>query len=177
MTVDNRFLIKKFEHFEHIFVLFSQTTRLPFIECDEETFDDQVYVFTDEERIKEAGQKYLKEKIALMAVKIPQAHIKAFLSGLYSVGVNALMVQDEGAPVRVELEQLVPKPDLEEANKGPVPKLNPELQLTRPVFSPGAAAAGGTQRGGKEKTPFPGRGDGCQYDEIPPLSWLWTSQR
>ena len=58
MTVDNRFLIKKFEHFEHIFVLFSQTTRLPFIECDEETFDDQVYVFTDEERIKEAGQKY-----------------------------------------------------------------------------------------------------------------------
>src|SRR5699024_2306140 len=134
MTVDNRFLIKKFEHFEHIFVLFSQTTRLPFIECDEETFDDQVYVFTDEERIKEAGQKYLKEKIALMAVKIPQAHIKAFLSGLYSVGVNALMVQDEGAPVRVELEQLVPKPDLEEANKGPVPKLNPELQLTALYF-------------------------------------------
>ena len=46
MTVDNRFLIKKFEHFEHIFVLFSQTTRLPFIECDEETFDDQVYVLS-----------------------------------------------------------------------------------------------------------------------------------
>ena len=103
MTVDNRFLIKKFEQFEEIFVLFSQTTKLPFIECDEETFDDQIFVFTEEERVKEAGQKYVKEKIALMAVKIPQAQIKAFLSGLYSVGVNALMVQDEGAPARAEL--------------------------------------------------------------------------
>lgn len=134
MTVDNRFLVKKFEQFEQIFVLFSQATKLPFIECDEETFDDQIFVFTSEEQVKEAGQKYVKEKIALVAVRIPQSQIKVFLRGLYSVGVNALMVQDEGAPVRVELDQLVPKPDLEEANQGPIPKLNPELQLTTLYF-------------------------------------------
>ena len=60
MTIDNRFLIKKFESFENIFVLFSQTTKLPFVECDEESFDDQVYVFTDEERTKEFARKYTK---------------------------------------------------------------------------------------------------------------------
>ena len=44
MTVDNSFLIKKFEKYESIYVLFSQMTKLPFVECDEETYDDQVYV-------------------------------------------------------------------------------------------------------------------------------------
>lgn len=134
MTIDNRFLIKKFESFENIFVLFSQATKLPFVECDEETFDDQVYVFTDEAQTKEFAKKYTKEKILLLAVKIPQPQIKAFLSGLYAIGVNALVVQDEGAPVRVELEQLSPKPDLEALKSQPIPKLNPELQLTALYF-------------------------------------------
>ena len=134
MTVDNSFLIKKFQKFENIFVLFSQTTKLPFVECDEETFDDQVYVFTDETRVQDFARKYTNEKLLLAAAKIPNAQFKGFLTSLYAIGVNALMVQDEGAPVRVELEQLAPKPDLEAMKAEPVPKLNPELQLTALYF-------------------------------------------
>lgn len=134
MTVDNSFLIKKFQKFENIFVLYSQTTKQPYVECDEETYDDQVYVFTDETRVQEFARKYTSEKILLAAAKIPNGQIKGFLSSLYAIGVNALIVQDEGAPVRVELEQLMPRPDMEAMRNDKLPRLNPELQLTAIYF-------------------------------------------
>ena len=134
MAIDNSFLVKKFEKFENIYVLFSQMTKLPFVECDEETFDDQVYVFTDEARTQEFAKNYTREKILLAAGKIPNAQIKGFLTGLYAIGVNALIVQDEGAPVRIELEQLAPKPDMDELIEGKIPKFNPQLQLTAIYF-------------------------------------------
>ena len=49
MTVDNSFTMKKFQSMEIIYVTFSQITKLPYVECDPETFDDQVYMFTEEE--------------------------------------------------------------------------------------------------------------------------------
>lgn len=134
MTVDNSFLIKKFEKYESIYVLFSQMTKLPFVECDEETYDDQVYVFTEEGRTQEFAKKYTNEKILLAAAKIPNAQIKGFLSSLYAIGVNALVVQDEGAPVRVELEQLMPRPDLDALMNDKIPRVNPQLQLTALYF-------------------------------------------
>ena len=48
MTVDNSFTMKKFQSMEIIYVTFSQITKLPYVECDPETFDDQVYMFTEE---------------------------------------------------------------------------------------------------------------------------------
>ena len=134
MTVDNRFLIKKFEQYEFIYVLFSQMTKLPYVECDEETFDDQVYIFTEEVRTQEFAKRYTEDKILLAAAKIPQAQIKSFLASLYAIGVNALMVQDEGAPVRIELEQLMPKPDIEALCNDKIPKMNPQVQLTALYF-------------------------------------------
>ena len=41
MTVDNSFTMKKFQSMEIIYVTFSQITKLPYVECDPETFDDQ----------------------------------------------------------------------------------------------------------------------------------------
>ena len=40
MTVDNSFTMKKFQSMEIIYVTFSQITKLPYVECDPETFDD-----------------------------------------------------------------------------------------------------------------------------------------
>ena len=57
MTVDNSFTMKKFQSMEIIYVTFSQITKLPYVECDPETFDDQVYMFTEEEAAKEEPRK------------------------------------------------------------------------------------------------------------------------
>ena len=37
--------------------------------CGEETFNDQVWFFAEEEGVKEFGQKKLEEKILLMGMK------------------------------------------------------------------------------------------------------------
>ncbi len=61
MTVDNSFTMKKFQSMEIIYVTFSQITKLPYVECDPETFDDQVYMFTEEEAAKEFAKSYAQE--------------------------------------------------------------------------------------------------------------------
>ena len=46
---------------EEVFVAYSQATRLPYVTCDEETFNDQARIFATEEEIKE-----VKEQITFM---------------------------------------------------------------------------------------------------------------
>lgn len=38
---------------EEVFVAYSQATRLPYVTCDEETFNDQARIFATEEEIKD----------------------------------------------------------------------------------------------------------------------------
>ena len=40
---------------EEVFVAYSQATKLPYVTCDEETFNDQARIFATEEEIKEYG--------------------------------------------------------------------------------------------------------------------------
>ena len=48
---------------EEVFVAYSQATRLPYVTCDEETFNDQARIFATEEEIKEYGKQLLEDKI------------------------------------------------------------------------------------------------------------------
>ncbi len=134
MTVDNRFWKKKFEQYEQLFALYSQATNLPFLVCDPETFDDQVYVSSKENYMRELARTYAEQKYRLLVVKIPKAQIQRFLTGLYSVGANTVMVQEGGLPVRVDLQQLAPKPKLGDMVQEKLSKMNPQLQLTALYF-------------------------------------------
>ena len=42
---------------EEVFVAYSQATKLPYVTCDDETFNDQARIFATEEEIKEYGNK------------------------------------------------------------------------------------------------------------------------
>ena len=42
---------------EEVFVAYSQATKLPYVTCDDETFNDQVRIFATEEEIKEYDSK------------------------------------------------------------------------------------------------------------------------
>lgn len=134
MAIDNSFMVKRFEKFDSVYVLVSGLMRVPFIECDEETFDDQVYMFTTEEMAQTYARKYTQNKVLLAAAKIDGKALKVFLASLYLYGVNAVVIQEEGAPVRVELEKLAPKPDLEAMKNDKIPRANPEMQLTGIYF-------------------------------------------
>ena len=50
---------------EEVFVAYSQATRLPYVTCDEETFNDQARIFATEEEIKEYGKQLLEDILML----------------------------------------------------------------------------------------------------------------
>ena len=61
--------IKEIQGRENIFVAYSQTTKLPYVTCGEESFNDQAWFFTEEEAIKEFGKKKIEEKVLLMGMR------------------------------------------------------------------------------------------------------------
>lgn len=134
MAVDNSFMIRKFDTYEKLYVLYNQPMNVPFMECDDETFDDQVYAFTKQEEAQVWARPFIKDKYALIIREIPGKLLKAWLLTVASLGVNAVMIQDEGAPVRVQIKQLITLPDFEKAREAKIPEANPELQLTMIYF-------------------------------------------
>ena len=134
MTVDNTFMIKKLQRLEEMLVAFSQFTRMPFVECDEETFDDQIHVFADATKIQEFAKSFLEDKILLAGVKVPVEQKKSFLNSLYSIGVNAVMFHDGDSITRIQLQDLIRQPDFENLLKEKIPVMNPSLQLSALYF-------------------------------------------
>lgn len=134
MAIDNTFMKKRLEKMEHLFVLFSASTHLPFVVCDEETYDDQVYIFGTEEMTQAFAKTYTGKKYPLQAIRISTNMFQNFFASLYQYGITAVVLQDEGAPVRIPLSDLAEplRPDEEMAKKLPVS--NPALQLTAMYF-------------------------------------------
>ena len=72
----------------------SQATKLPYVICDQESFNDQVWVFATEEEIKAFGKKKLEDKILLMGMKYEKKDYPRFYGTLYAIGVNSVVWVD-----------------------------------------------------------------------------------
>ena len=46
MGISKEEAIKELQTREEIFVAYSQATKLPYVKCDEETFNDQAWIFS-----------------------------------------------------------------------------------------------------------------------------------
>lgn len=134
MTIDNTFMIKKLEKLDTLFVAFSQATRMPYVECDQETFDDQVHVFGAEEGLQAFIKGYAEKKVFLVGVKILQSQAKGFYHTLFAMGVNALMLHEGETEGRIQLSDLIQIPDVEKMKNEKIPVINPALQLTAIYF-------------------------------------------
>mgnify|MGYP000946713195 CR=1 FL=1 len=78
MAIDNSFIIKKLQGLPEMFVIFSQSTKHPYVTCNEESFDDQIHIFSD----AEAAHAYVvakneQEKIPVVSVRV--AAVPSFL--------------------------------------------------------------------------------------------------
>lgn len=134
MAVDKSFLIKKIQKKTSMIVAYCAFTSMPFVVCDEETFNDQVYIFENEKLLQDFGKAYAEKKILLRGVVFKNAQFLQFFSSLFTMGVNELVFVNEGATTKLELEELVKRPDYSKLKKEEVPVLNPELQLTGMYF-------------------------------------------
>lgn len=130
--VDHTVVLKKIQSLEEIFVLCFQPTKMPYVECDPETFDDQVHLFGEAKEAEAFAKSYKEKQILVALMKVPQERAPMFISSFYSLGVNAVVYHDNGMATRVQLEKLVNKPKVfeEKEKMNEIPLVNPELQLS-----------------------------------------------
>ena len=123
-------LLKRLQDSDVLFSLLSICTKCPYVSCDQESFDDGVEVFFDEESAKAAAKRLIDEKIPVGVVRVDAGQKLSFFSALFTMGVNALFVYDaEGEREIVQLEEFVKRRLPEETPQSQWVE-NPALLLT-----------------------------------------------
>lgn len=57
MGISKEEAIKELQNREAVFVAYSQATKLPYVKCDEETYNDQAWIFFHRRRNQRIRQK------------------------------------------------------------------------------------------------------------------------
>ena len=84
MAISKEDAIKELQNRDMVYVAYSQFTKLPYVKCDEETFNDQAWIFSTEEGIKEFGKKLLDDKVLLMGSHQLHKKCHTILDNLFS---------------------------------------------------------------------------------------------
>ena len=117
MGISKEHAINALKSRDHFFVAYAQTTRLPYVTCDEESFNDQAWIFSAEEEIKAFGEKLLGEKTLIMGMRFEKKNFPQLFGILYGIGVNSIVWNENGEKVEVELEQIAKQKDLSKVEK------------------------------------------------------------
>lgn len=152
MAIDNSFIIKKLQGLPEMFVIFSQSTKHPYVTCNEESFDDQIHIFSD----AEAAHAYVvakneQEKIPVVSVRVAAEQFLHFYGTLYALGVNGVVLHDNDTETSLALEAIVHR----RHNPDELPEKTASCHQSGadahfPVFPAGDASSG--QRGRKRKS-------------------------
>ena len=117
------------------YVFMSLCTKMPYVLCDEETFDDEVLLYYTEEDAQREGKKLIEQRIPIQIAKVENGQLLGFFSSLYPMGINGILInknmEDEA---RLQLEELVVRPNTEELSDGKIWVENPQLHLTALYF-------------------------------------------
>lgn len=117
-----------------LFSLLSPCTREPYVECDEETFDDKVALYFTADAAKAAAAALGEKKIPATVMQIESRQMLLFFTNLYTMGVNAVQVGSE-EPVLIQLEEIVKRREDRTMPDGSVWVENPQLHLTAIYFA------------------------------------------
>lgn len=125
---------KELQTRETVFVAYSQATKLPYVTCDPESFNDQAWIFSSEEGIKKFGQEKLEEKILLMGMRYDKKDYPRLYGCLYAIGVNSILWNDGENQTEVELSHVARQADFSKLEPAKRPLFNPTLQLSSIYF-------------------------------------------
>ena len=117
-----------------LYVAYSRATNMPFVTCDEESFNDQAWVFAREEDLKEFGKKEAESKILVAGMKYERKNFPQLYSILHSIGVNSVVYQDGIGSIEVELDDIARQQDMSKLPPEKRPLFNPTLQLSAAYF-------------------------------------------
>lgn len=124
-------LLSSLRNAEEMYVFMSLCTKMPYVLCDEETFDDEVLLYYTEEDAQREGKKLIEQRIPIQIAKIEKKQLLGFFSSLYPMGVNGLLInKNMESEARLQLGELVIRPNTEDLPDGKVWVENPQLHLT-----------------------------------------------
>lgn len=133
--LDKKQTILKMQKANEIYVILSKCTRAPFVWCDTESFDDEIFVYFEETAAKEKAEALNQMGQPVTFVKVPNKNFLPFYAGLFPMGVNAIVIDgDTEQALTIQLEELVRKPDASKLPKGQLHVENPSLHLTGLYF-------------------------------------------
>ena len=117
-----------------LFVAYSRATNMPFVTCDEESFNDQVWIFARDEDLKEFASKEAESKILVAGMKYERKSFPQLYGLLHSIGINSIVYQDGVSSLEVELDDIAKQQDLSKLPPEKRPLFNPTLQLSGAYF-------------------------------------------
>lgn len=127
--------VQKIQKSETLYGVFGAGTKQPFITCDEESFNDQVWIFSQEEKAKEFSQERKDgNQDILLVVKFENGQLLQFFASLFTLGVNEVVFRDGEVIHKIPLEKIVLKPDYSKLPEEKRPLTNPQVQLTGLTF-------------------------------------------
>lgn len=123
---------------EELYAVMSLCTQMPFVYCDPETFDDEVFIYFNKDGANKGARWLLEGKNPIQLAKIDKKSRLAFFTSLLPMGVNAVSV-DKGLPGETEfqLNQLIHRQEEGQMPEGQIRIENPELHLTSLYFAQG----------------------------------------
>lgn len=126
-------ILTKLREAKGIYFIASMCTKQPYVSCSEETFDDEIFLFLSEDEAKEGAKKFIEKGEPVHVVRVEQQQMLTFYSGLYTMGINALVLGGEGEE-SVQLPDLVIRGDKNGTPENKVWVENPQLHLTALYF-------------------------------------------
>lgn len=127
-------VIKELRTREKMYFLNAAATNLPFVVCDEESFNDQVWLFSEEEEVKAYFEQIKEKKIPLQGKILEKKNLGNFYFQLRMIGVNSIVWNAGGETMELELDEVAPLPQLSEEDQKKMPPMNPTLQLSGIYF-------------------------------------------
>lgn len=127
-------LIRKIQTQEEVYTILSRATRLPYVICDPESFNDQVWIFETKEELEKAVKPLTDKKNPIAAIKVENKSYLSFYTTLYTLGVNAVVFYEKDKATEFDLEEIIKKPDFSALPKEKQPLFNPQLQLSGIYF-------------------------------------------
>ena len=68
--MDKQQVLNQLRNAKEIYVIMSLCTKMPYVVCDKETFDDEVMIYFNEEDIRREGKRLIEEKIPVQIAKV-----------------------------------------------------------------------------------------------------------
>lgn len=135
ITEEKKQVLLKLRNAEALYVLMSDFTRMPFVDCDKETFDDEVFVYFKEEDAKKEAERRTQEGNKVHIAKFIHKFLLPFYTSLYPMGVNCIAVnKGMRGEMALQLTELIVRNEKEAKKQGRMIIENPELHLTALYF-------------------------------------------